>query len=103
LALKAAEDQARLARLLLDQERRGTGGARDLARLVPGGEGALGVAGAPVEGLAALGPARGDLADAAVRALDAERDRLGELAVRTARARDEPPVRAVARDQRRPA
>src|SRR5262245_2396579 len=100
LALEAAQHQARLARLLLDQERRRAVRARNHARPVPGRERALRVARAAVEGLAAARPALRDLALAALGALDPERDGLGELAVRSPRAGDEASVRAVARHQR---
>src|SRR5439155_18613723 len=76
---------------------------RRVARPVPRREGAFRITGAAVERLAAAGAPLGDLADAALRALEAQGERFRELALRAARAGDEATERAVARDQRRAA
>src|SRR3569623_1237625 len=91
IALHAAECDAALG-LLLEDELRRAGRARLLDGLVPRDEVALLLrpVRAAVERLAAPRPLLRDVPAAArLRALHAERDRLGRLAVRVARAREE--------------
>src|SRR5262249_10977860 len=102
-ALEAAQRESLLLGLLLDQERGLAGRARRGPRPIPRRELALRIPIASVEGLAAPRAALGQLALLAFRALDAERHRLGELALRPPAARNEPAVRTVAHHQRRPA
>src|SRR5436190_8929270 len=102
-ALEAAQHEPFLLGLLLDQERGLAARARHRPRLVPRSEGALRISIAAVEDLAALGPSLRQLALAALRARDAERDGARVLAVGPPRASDEPSVGAVAHHQRRAA
>src|SRR4029079_12194398 len=99
LARDAAQHEP-LLRLLLDHERRTAARAWREPRAIPHGERAVGIARTAVERLAAPRPPLGDLALPALGARDAERERLGEVALRPARPRAEAGARATARDER---